>query len=296
MPTTLLAPEHEAKIIELFQISLNTASDIPQALNIFSNYLTDCKDIPHETGIILANSIYNYNDLILNREYLNALRDTFNSVYDLIYDKVDVNFKIEGRRKGVVNTVEKMLRLLKQGKSLDLFRDSMGIRVILFGEETASLQEQCYNICNEIIQFMLEKHFTLCEADKIVTDTKLKDGINILIPEHSLITPAYQAGVKDYVLQPKANGYQSLHMIFRARNSSFIEIQVRTEEMHLNAEFHDANHILYKVDKYGERLHSKIDFSKIHMPGFRCLNNGLIYDDIGLQTSQLTVYRTKSFQ
>ena len=133
---------------------------------------------------------------------------------------------------------------------------------------------------------MLSRQFTLCEADKIPAEVKLTPNIDIIIPEVSIISPIYQTGVKDYVISPKGNGYQSLHTVFRARNSSFVEIQVRTEQMHLNAEYHSADHVLYKVDKYGERLHSKIDFSKINMPGFRYMDNGLIYDDIGLQTSQ----------
>lgn len=295
MPNSLLAPKDEAKIIELFQNSLNDASDVPQSLNLFSKSLILCKDIPSDIGIILANCIDDFCSLIQNRRYLGALRNTFNSVYDLIFLEEGINFKIEGRRKGVVNAIEKMLRLLKQGKSLDLFRDSMGIRIILFGKESKSLQRKCYSITEEIIHFMLSNHFTLCEADKIPTETNLDDGIRILIPDHSSITPAYQTGVKDYIRYPKPNGYQSLHTVFRARNSSFIEIQVRTEQMHLNAEYNDANHSLYKTDKYGERLHSKMDFSKIRMPGFRYLEGGLIYDDIGLQTSLLTVYRTKSF-
>ena len=293
VPKEFLSAKDEKRIISLLQSSLDNSKSIPEALDNFSEALiVDYK--------LLANSIDEYCELIKNRKYLNALRKTFNLVYDFI-SKMSVEetganlmFKIEGRRKGVINTVEKMLRLLKDGRSLDLLRDLMGIRIILFGDETDLLQNQCYLVMQEIIDFMLERHFTLCEADKIETNVKLNDSVNILIPKQSLISPFYQTGIKDYILNPKANGYQSIHAVFRARNTSCIEIQVRTEQMHLNAQFIHAEHELYKNGKYGERLQNYIDFSKIHMPGFRYLGD-TIYDDIGLQTSLLTFYRTYLF-
>ena len=209
----------------------------------------------------------------------------------------DINFKIQGRRKGAINSIEKMLSLLKKGVPLDLFRDSMGTRVILFGNETEALQAEAYATLTKIIDLMQTKRFILCEADKITRKVKLDDNVNVLIPKKSLIPKIYKCGVKDYVKYPKHNGYQSLHAVFRARapHSAFIEIQVRTEEMHLNAEFLSANHDSHALDRYGERLHSKLDFSKVHIPGFRYLSNDLMYDDIGLQTSLLTFQRTKFF-
>ena len=296
--TTTLMAEDEAVIINLLQKSLNSAFDVPHLLETFSSLLKDCEDISYNIRILLANSVDEYRELIINRDYLRTLRATFNNIYDLITENErDLNFKIDGRRKGVVNSIEKMLRLLKEGRSLDLFRDSMGIRVILFGHETEELQSKVFTVLEQIIQFMSTNRFTLCEADNIPKGIKLDKGIDILIPKKSLISDIYQTGVKDYVCNPKHNGYQSLHSIFRAHsaNSSFIEIQVRTEEMHLNAEYNDANHHIYKIDKYGKRIHSKLDFSKVLIPGFRYLGENLIYDDIGLQTSLLTFYRTKSF-
>ncbi len=54
-------------------------------------------------------------------------------------------------------------------------------------------------------------------------------------------------GTKDYIANPKDNGYRSLHLIVMAdicnRN---IEIQIRTRRMHDIAEFGTANHKEYK--------------------------------------------------
>lgn len=53
--------------------------------------------------------------------------------------------------------------------------------------------------------------------------------------------------MKDYIQQPKANGYQSLHILAPTRDGVQVEIQIRTAEMHEKAESGDAAHALYKA-------------------------------------------------
>lgn len=52
---------------------------------------------------------------------------------------------------------------------------------------------------------------------------------------HELYTPLFDR-IKDYVAQPKANGYQSLHTTVETTSGQIVEFQVRTEEMHEYAE------------------------------------------------------------
>jgi RelA/SpoT family (p)ppGpp synthetase len=59
---------------------------------------------------------------------------------------------------------------------------------------------------------------------------------------------------KDYISQPKSNGYRSLHTAVSGRDGKIVEVQIRTNEMHQVAETGVAAHWSYRQ---GERSENK---------------------------------------
>jgi len=52
---------------------------------------------------------------------------------------------------------------------------------------------------------------------------------------------------KDFIALPKPNGYRSLHTAILTGDAGIVEVQVRTEEMHREAQFGIASHMAYKA-------------------------------------------------
>lgn len=52
--------------------------------------------------------------------------------------------------------------------------------------------------------------------------------------------------IKDYIAFPKPNGYQSIHTTIYTGDGGALEIQLRTEGMHREAQFGIASHLTYK--------------------------------------------------
>jgi len=83
-------------------------------------------------------------------------------------------------------------------------------------------------------------------AIRVLVDT-VPDCYHALGVIHEKFTPL-QERIKDYVGQPKSNGYQSLHTTIFGLDRQMFEIQIRTREMHRTAEYGIAAHWRFKED------------------------------------------------
>ena len=76
---------------------------------------------------------------------------------------------------------------------------------------------------------------------------------------HTLVESIWPGGiveVKDYIAQPKDNGYQSVHLLVRLPSGWRCELQIRTRGMHEHAEHGGSAHADYKAESLmvaGER-------------------------------------------
>ena len=84
-------------------------------------------------------------------------------------------------------------------------------------------------------------------AVRIIVKT-VEECYSVLGIVHSLWKPL-PARIKDFIALPKLNGYQSIHTTVFTGDGGLVEIQIRTERMHIQAEFGIASHYGYKEAK-----------------------------------------------
>ena len=270
--------------------ALYEASSVDEARIIYTDMLRNSGNIIHTQYAAKLEQ----DRKMLSVPNLNQLEKDFFGFKDHMRKwsrKTGIPVILQRRQKSFLGLNSKIRLYLSTGKNLSMIHDILGFRVILktpYPESYLSIL-QCYDVLNETITFFSQKKAMFIEAEPRsgieISVEKTKD-YGIIIPDkNNLILSGFENNVKDYILHPKENGYQSLHLFVATQNGIIFEVQIRTISMDLMAEKGCALHSLHKKKKYETTNLGNIDFSKIHMPGFIELPTGEIYDKIGLQKS-----------
>ncbi|OGC80811.1 hypothetical protein A2943_02980 [Candidatus Adlerbacteria bacterium RIFCSPLOWO2_01_FULL_51_16] len=102
-------------------------------------------------------------------------------------------------------------------------------------------------------------------ALRVVVPT-VEECYRVLGMVHNLWQPLPNK-IKDYIAFPKPNGYRSLHTTVFTGDGGIVEVQIRTPEMHLGAQFGIASHVVYKEKPGGgDRRQSSFDWIKSLIP------------------------------
>lgn len=103
----------------------------------------------------------------------------------------------------------------------------------------------CYSLYRKLEKYEndISKVYDIVALRIIVQD--VGDCYTVLGILHSIFRPM-SGRIKDYIAQPKPNGYKSLHTTVLTEDGSILEFQIRTREMHEEAEYGVAAHWRYK--------------------------------------------------
>ncbi|MDF7670791.1 GTP diphosphokinase [Orbaceae bacterium ESL0721] len=125
-------------------------------------------------------------------------------------------------------------------KNLQMMMDRDHIHANVYGRP-----KHIYSIWRK----MERKHITFEQLYDIravrIICKEIADCYNALGVVHSSY-PHIAKEFDDYVANPKTNGYQSIHTVVYGPENKIIEIQIRTEQMHNDAELGIAAHWKYK--------------------------------------------------
>lgn len=181
---------------------------------------------------------------------IDSLKITFHHISLWLNPDFDVEFT--DRMKQASSTLEKLLcKSLTSNESVTI-RDTYGIRGVVESEQDEEATQHVYNLYNSFLGIVSQRSKKKKEAFQQWISTqdlssKEREAINFI-----LSCPFGISFRKDYIKNPKPNGYQTLQftlstpMYSPVLPGAQIEVQLRTKAMHFVATEGTAKHEDFK--------------------------------------------------
>jgi len=135
--------------------------------------------------------------------------------------------------------------------------------------QISSRSKHLYSLWRKLLRPEIDKDiskvYDLVAMRVLVND--IKDCYAALGILHSIWKPVPAIGIRDFISQPKPNGYRSIHTNVFSLHERILEIQIRTFEMHEQAENGIAAHWFYTNAKGRGVNDAILEKGKIFAPG-----------------------------
>ncbi len=236
----------EAQIDKLRKMLLAMVEDVRAVVIKLAEavvLLREVKDADEETRVILAREVRDIHAPLANRLGIGQLKWeledlAFRYLHPQTYK--EIARWLDGKRIDRETYIDNFVTTLQTALDRD------GIRAEVYGRP-----KHIYSIWRK----MQKKDLTFDElfdvrAVRIIAD-RLQDCYGALGMVHSLWHHLPNE-FDDYVATPKSNGYQSIHTVVMGPQGKTVEIQIRTRQMHEDAELGVAAHWKYKEGSTGK--------------------------------------------
>lgn len=159
--------------------------------------------------------------------------------------------RVKGVRDNMINDESDYLENIIKKLRTEMHQGNIKIR------DVHGRKKQIYSLYQKLLEknWQNDKIYDIVALRIIVED--IGDCYAALGIIHQLWRPL-KGRIKDYISQPKPNGYQSIHTTVFCDEGKVVEFQIRTQTMHEEAEYGAAAHWHY--DEQGHRLPTR-DFN-----------------------------------
>jgi GTP pyrophosphokinase len=203
------------------------------------------RHLPEERRIRIAQETLDIYAPIANRLGMSKVK---NELEELSFKYLEPRYyealraKVEGRRRATEGLIEELTRTLTQKLQ------EAQVPIVQLDGRIKRLYSIAQKLKRQNIE--LEQVYDLV-ALRVVTRS-VRDCYAALGIIHNTWSPV-PGRIKDFIAMPRPNGYQSLHTSVISEKGLPFEVQIRTEEMHEQAEEGIAAHWKYKEGRVGDQ-------------------------------------------